>query len=66
MVCCTPKSMQDVRMACKVKVQIEDGVFECTKYGMMMKVTKCSKFLTARMSVGGQDGKVHTLTCNVR
>ena len=27
-----------------------------------MKVSKCKKFVTARVSVGGQDGKVHTLT----
>lgn len=50
-------------MACKAKVQSEDGVLaECTKCGMIMKVTKCTKFMTARVSVGGRDGKVHTLT----
>ena len=47
----------------KAKVQSEDGVLaECTKCGVIMKVTKCSKFLTARVSVGDQDDKVHTLT----
>ena len=50
-------------MACKAKVQSEDGVLaECTKCGMIMKVTKRTKFMTARVSVGGRDGKVHTLT----
>ena len=28
---------------------------------MLMKISKCSKFQTARVSVRGRDGKVHQL-----
>ena len=50
-------------MGCSAKVRSEDEIVaECMKCGMMMKVSKCKKFVTARVSVGGWDGKVHTLT----
>ena len=50
-------------MGCSAKIRSEDEIVaECMKCGMVMKVSKCKKFVTARVSVGGWDGKVHTLT----
>lgn len=50
-------------MGCSAKVRSEDEIVaECTKCGMVMKASKCKKFATARVAVGGRDGKVHTLT----
>ena len=49
-------------MGCS-KIRSEDEIVaECMKCGMVMKVSKCKKFVTARVSVGGRDGKVHTPT----
>ena len=50
-------------MGCSAKVLSEDEIVaECMKCGMVMKVSKCKKFVTARVSVGGRNRKVHTLT----
>lgn len=50
-------------IASTVKVKSEYNLLEeYTKCGMLMKLSKCSKFVTARGAVTGRDGKMHTLT----
>ena len=50
-------------MGCSAKIRSEDEIVaECMKCGMVMKVSKRNKFVTARVSVGGRDRKVRTLT----
>ena len=50
-------------IGCSAKIRSEDEIVaDCIKCGMVMKVSKCKKLVTARVSVGGRDGKVHTLT----
>ena len=50
-------------LGCSAKIQSDDGVLaECMKCGMLMKLSKCGKFLTARVSVDGLDGKKYMLT----
>ena len=50
-------------VGCSAKVQCSDEfAVECTKRGIVMKRSKCSKHLTARLSVGGLDGNCHNDT----
>ena len=50
-------------LAVVLKLRGEDELLgECMKRGMVMKLKKCKKFLIARVSVDGSDGKWHTLT----
>lgn len=50
-------------LACTAKVKSDDEILgECMKFGMLMKMSKCSKFLTPRVKVSGRDGKLYTLT----
>ena len=50
-------------MGCKSKVIIRDGVIgECSKCGMMQKIKKCRKLMTAKVIVSTVDGKSHVLT----
>ena len=45
------------------KVKGDDNVLaECGKCGMSMKRSKCKNLVTARVSVTGSDGKLHTVT----
>ena len=49
-------------IGCNAKVKANDDVVaECTKCGMLMKRSKCKKFLTARVVVVSSDSKHHTL-----
>ena len=50
-------------VGCTAKVKCSDEfTVECTKCGMVMKRSKCTKHLTARVSVGALDGNYHKLT----
>ena len=49
-------------VGCNAKVKANDDmVAECTKCGMLMKTSKCKKFLTACVVVINGDGKYYTL-----
>lgn len=50
-------------VGCTAKVKCTDEfVVECTKCGMVMKRSKCTKHLTAKVSVGALDSNYHKLT----
>ena len=50
--------------ACNAKVKTDDDnvLGECTKCGMLVKVSKCKRLMVARVTVSGKDGKMHALT----
>ena len=48
-------------IACNGKIGGDDEVGECSKFGTMVKRTKCKKFVSARVLVADGNDKVHSL-----
>ena len=52
-------------VGCTAKVKCTDEfVVECTKCGMVMKRSKCTKHLMAKVSVGVLDGRIQQVYIN--
>ena len=49
--------------SCNAKVKTESNVLgECTKCGLLVKMEKSKRLMTAQVTVSGNDGKVYSLT----